>query len=53
MSAIREANIGAKKVAIGVIVAELSTSDELRKAGADFIIEKFDNATLSYLEKIV
>lgn len=53
MSAIREANIGAKKVAIGVIVAELSTSDELRKAGADFIIEKFDNATLSDLEKVV
>lgn len=53
MSAIREANIGAKKVAIGVIVAELSTSDELRKAGADFIIEKFDNATLSDLEKVI
>lgn len=53
MSAIREANIGAKKVAVGVIVAELSTPDELRKAGADFIIEKFDSATLSDLEKFV
>ncbi len=53
MSAIREANIGAKKVAIGVIVARLSTSDELQKAGADLIIEKFDNVTLSDLEKLV
>lgn len=53
MSAIREANIGAKKVAIGVIVAELSTPDELIKSGADFIIEKFDSATLSDLEKVV
>lgn len=53
MTAIHNADIKASKVAVGVTVAGLSTPEELQKAGADFLIEAFDEATLRKLEKVV
>lgn len=53
MTAIHNADIKATKVAVGVTFAGLSTSEELRKAGADFVIERFDDATLRELDKVV
>jgi len=53
MVAIRKADIKARKIAIGVTVAKLSTPDELKEAGANFVIEKFDDTVLRELRKVV
>jgi HAD superfamily hydrolase (TIGR01549 family) len=53
MLAIKNADIPCKKIPVGVTVAKLSTPEELKKVGADLIIEEYNEPIYYTLIKVL